>query len=281
VLIVESSVDAAEASRIRNRFKVVVSLAADPFFYRYNIYRGFKKIYYRIYRMYFINPSYFIAVSNLIKVFLTASGIPESKIFIAHPSAFIPSNIRNVHKKYILSATFVGNLHWVKGVDLLLDIFDIVRREYKDFEFYIIGDGILRNYLLLESKKRKFEKFKVVGKVSEEVKWRILSRTMFYVHAARFDPHPVSVIEGMGAGAVPIISIFTGTSDLVIEVSPRLIIRSYDPNEYARAILDLLSLPREELMYLSDISRRVAVSSICRSVNEFLNALHNIIINNL
>ncbi|REE28981.1 glycosyl transferase family 1 [Methanothermobacter defluvii] len=70
------------------------------------------------------------------------------------------------------------------------------------------------------------------------------NKCSFYVNPADFDSFPVSVLEAMSAGIIPIITENTGQSDILREYGlDFLIINNNEPATIARKILEIYSKP--------------------------------------
>jgi len=104
------------------------------------------KIYSEIFLKSVTKPAKAIRVVNKNQVpkFLEIAGIPKEKV-VYLPSFYLDKTVfypQNVEKKYDL--LFVGRLEKNKGLDLLLEIFSLYKKENLNFKAAIVGEGSMR-----------------------------------------------------------------------------------------------------------------------------------------
>lgn len=94
---------------------------------------------------------------------------------------------------------FVGNLIDVKNVLLLPDIFENIKKEYKDVEFVVIGDGNLKSEL-----KKKFEERSVrvrfTGRIEQKEVADYMKAMDFMVLPSKNEGWPCVVLEAQACG---------------------------------------------------------------------------------
>jgi len=128
---------------------------------------------------------------------------------------------------------YIGALDERKGVDLAIEAFKRVRRAVPEARFLLIGKGPLRE------KYFGVEGVEFLGFVKDPAE--TLRRCSLFLHLSRFDPYPVSVLEGMAAGLVPVVSEMTGTRELLEGIDPGLVAK--DPAQAATKLVSLLRDP--------------------------------------
>lgn len=143
---------------------------------------------------------------------------------------------------------YVGLLNRQKGVDLSVEAFRRVRGKFGDSRFTLIGIGPLTG----EIREMRLDGVALPGRVKELRDH--FARASVYLHLARFDPSPVSVMEAMAGGLVPVVSRTTGTRDIVERVDASLVVGT--PEEAAESICALFSSP----------GRMAELSARCREV---------------
>jgi glycosyltransferase involved in cell wall biosynthesis len=157
---------------------------------------------------------------------------------------------------------FVGSLiHW-KGADLLPGIINKVCAELNDVEFFIIGSGKLNEV-------KNVDGVKALGYVPHRKLPKLLSECSVYVHPARFDCLPLSVIEAMAAGLIPVVTKMTGSKDLVKQVDPSLVV-PVDIDAISAKIVEVLSIGIEEKETLSRRAKQVALEWSAKTRETFL-----------
>jgi len=128
---------------------------------------------------------------------------------------------------------YIGALDERKGVDLSIEAFRLVRKAVPGARFILIGKGPLRE------KYSGVEGVEFLGFVDDP--GECLKNCSLFLHLSRFDPYPVSVLEGMAAGLVPVVSEMTGTRELLETMDPGLVAK--DPAHAATKIVSLLEDP--------------------------------------
>jgi glycosyltransferase involved in cell wall biosynthesis len=156
---------------------------------------------------------------------------------------------------------FIGNCHgdwgtFYKGVDLLLDTFALAALHLPELTLDIVGhwdqdtQDLLRRRLGTTGNRVRF-----LGQLSDLSS--PLSMSSLYVHLARGDASPISVVEAMLAGLAALVSDQTGRRDGVARVDSRLVV-PLDAAIAADRIRWYLGLDRSEKLRLSERSRHVA-----------------------
>lgn len=157
---------------------------------------------------YYEDMDLIVSVSDLHK-----SSLPDSvkeRTHIVHPSFDLdPRGIASGS-----NCVFIGDVYEkVKRIDLSIRIFRSSFGKNQEVQFNIVGPrggGFKRdnNIYFWGSIERETDLFH-----------NILMESRYYIHWAELDPHPVTVMEAMSYGVVPITSPLTGNHYLTTEVS--------------------------------------------------------------
>jgi glycosyltransferase involved in cell wall biosynthesis len=199
-----------------------------------------------------------VSVSEVHRSFIPASVNP--RVTVVHPSVEPKEGGMGDGR----DCAFIGDVYEsLKGVPRSVELFE---RAFDDGrEFHVIG--------ACGPSLAGRRKGNVVyhGRVSEPELESLLLRSRYYLHWAEFDPHPVSTVEAMAYGLVPITSPTTGTHYLSVEVLGELI----DYSSVERAAEGLARLDKSEdwrpmRPRCQGISRRFTVE---RSKEEFRTAV--------
>lgn len=209
----------------------------------------------------------FIALSNPLLQKVRESPVSEK------PCAVIPYGIdtslycpASVAEKAVIRKTlgleqkawyisFVGYITERKGVDILVDVFRMVAEHHSDARLLLVGeDGVAPGYLIEPHEKPLFaDELKVsIGRsgLSERVVFTGLTdRVVAYLRASDVFVFPsrreglgAAVLEAMAVGLPCIISELDGISqDMIADGIDGYIISGSDPEDYARAIMTLVS----------------------------------------
>ncbi|MFW9878416.1 MAG: glycosyltransferase family 4 protein [Candidatus Thorarchaeota archaeon] len=197
--------------------------------------------------------------------------IPSVPNLIVYP--FPVNGCHDRHDNKIISPItdiiFVGRLEESKGVDLL---FKMVQQKNFDLplKINIVGKGPLYNSF------RKFantnvRKFSLLGFRDPRP---FLKFGQIYLHPAKYDPFPVSVLEAMTFGLIPIVSKKTGTKEVVRKIDTKLIVDA-NPDSIVNALEYVFNLSDEKRFsyglkaakYARDFSRKYSISAFRNAAN--------------
>jgi len=110
---------------------------------------------------------------------------------------------------------FAGRLHWSKGVDTLIKVFDNFNNEYKDYKLIILGDGEEKEKLQHLTMNKNIE---FCGNISFEKVARIFNESEIFVLPTKtMEGHPKALIEAMASGCKCIASNVPGNKDVLID----------------------------------------------------------------
>jgi glycosyltransferase involved in cell wall biosynthesis/ubiquinone/menaquinone biosynthesis C-methylase UbiE len=151
----------------------------------------------------------------------------------------------------------VANVGYAKpsiGMDILVKAFEILG----EGRLYVVGRGHHKEY-------ERVRGVKVLGWVDNLAE--VFRNVSLFVHPARSGAYPVATLEAMRAGVPTIVSIMTGTKDVVQEVEEEFkeefgyyegtkMVVSSDPVEVAKSIKWYFNLPIEAKEFLSERFRK-------------------------
>ena len=153
---------------------------------------------------------------------------------------------------------FIGKLTFVKGGDRVIELFRKIKRFIPKSKLLIIGDKT--QYCELS------DDILCLGWMPRHKLPEVLKHCLICVHPARFDAFPVSILEAMAAGIIPVVTPTTGTADVIARINKDLI-APY--NEMASALVNLLRTDKSKLLSLS-MEYKEAVQSFRSQVEEEL-----------
>jgi len=151
-------------------------------------------------------------------------------------------------------------------VDLSIEAFKRVRKAVPEARFLLIGKGPLREaYAGVEG-------VEFLGFVEDP--GECLKKCALFMHLSRFDPYPVSVLEGMAAGLVPVVSEMTGTRELLEAIDTGLV--AADPAHAATKLISLLEGPAQIRDLSAKCRQAVRGWDKDRSISDFKRAFAKI-----
>lgn len=108
------------------------------------------------------------------------------------------------YKKEVLTLGYIGRVASTKGMSELLEACGILKNEKTPFKLVIAGSEREGDTYLSRFKERLDDNFEYVGVVSGEAKTNFLKATDVFVLPSYFEGLPISLLETMGFGSVPV-----------------------------------------------------------------------------
>jgi glycosyltransferase involved in cell wall biosynthesis len=198
-------------------------------------------------------PDLVIAVSSLVK------DLVKNKAVVLYPAppeleTLLQFNVDHKEKSWVC---YSGSFIPVKGVHIIPDIAYKLRREGIKVQFILAGgteEEPLARLILSKAEKLGVKDYiKIAGVLSRVKLFELLSKCSTYLQPSLFDAGPISLVEAMALGVVPVVTKYVGFKDIVRHINP-LLIRSLDPNDIAQILMTLL-LNDELLREYSTLSR--------------------------
>jgi glycosyltransferase involved in cell wall biosynthesis len=200
-------------------------------------------------------PDFVIAVSSMVKELI------NNKTMVLYPTPPELETILGVeliHKDKKPWICFSGVLIPIKGVHLIPEIAYELRKENIKASFILAGGTELEPMgQLIVNRARIFgveDRIKIIGILPRIEMLKLFRSCSIYIQPSLFDAFPISVVEAMASGAVPVVTKNVGSRDLVKLVDGSLI-RELDPKDIANALISLLTDPGllKDYSYLSKI----------------------------
>lgn len=144
-------------------------------------------------------------------------------------------------KRYIL---FVGRLDEAKGLNYLLEGFDIIRERLKDIDLLFVGDGPFKERLIEMARRLKIlDYIKFIGQVKNTLLPFYYNASDLFVLPSLNEGVPVAVVEAMACG-LPIIGMpIEGIRQIMNNFDGGLSVPSLDSKTLADAIEKVLKNP--------------------------------------
>jgi glycosyltransferase involved in cell wall biosynthesis len=159
---------------------------------------------------------------------------------------------------------FVGRVGRLKGVDRIVDAFNLVKKDFPESSLYIVGDGPLKKGLEKENKN-----IHCTGQVKDPEEYFL--KGSIYMNLSRVEPFGIAILEAMCLGLVPIVTEKVGVADFIKEASPELVVQN--ATEAGQIVKKLWNSPKLLEEY-SGKSRKIALEfSEENSVTKFKEAM--------
>lgn len=108
----------------------------------------------------------------------------------------------NIEKPVLL---FLGRIEENKGIYELLEALRLLKNEF-NFSFVLCGSGSMKDYCIRECKEILGNDFEYKGVVSGDDKLNAIKNASFFLLPSYFEGLPMSLLETMAAGVVPIVT---------------------------------------------------------------------------
>ena len=192
--------------------------------------------------------SQLIALTNTELQQYQKMGVPKEKIEIV-PNGINLSEYENLpergkfRKKYGINddekiLLFLGRIHQIKGIDLLINVFADLTKKLDDLRLVIVGpdDGYLATVKKQIDNLNIGNKVLVTGPLYEPDKLEAYVDADVYVLPSRYETFPVSVLEACACGTSVIVTDRCGIADSVDKIG---YVVEYDKSQLTDTILDL------------------------------------------
>lgn len=136
-----------------------------------------------------------------------------------------------------------GRLNSVKGWDLLISAFALVKKRVPNATLRFVGDGEDSNALMAYARAHNLsESIEVTGFRTPEEVCKYLNTANVYLVGSKYEGWSVAVLEAMACGLPVVSTRVSGICDVVQNEVNGYIIDSRDPDDYAGGMLKALQM---------------------------------------
>lgn len=191
----------------------------------------------------FNNSKRVLAVGNGLKKDISEY-IDESRIevipnLVKMPEIDISKERKKSNKKFRFFS--LGFLTYKKGMDLLIEAFNLGRNEFENVELFIGGSGEEMNNLnSLISKYNLSDNIYLLGELDREEVAINMNECDCFILASRFETFGIVYIEAMNYGK-PVIASMTGGPDTFINEECGLLVQNENIDEIKNAMIKMIS----------------------------------------
>jgi len=194
-----------------------------------------------------------IVVSNTVKKFLKHY-FPKLEFLVVYNGINwnfnklieLQNNKRFLRKNNDFTIIFVGNLIYMKGVQVILRSIPLIKNKIKNLKFKIIGDGKYKYNLMNLTQKLKISKNVIfLGRVDEEKKYEeLLKGNLFINSSIFFESFCISNFEAMCTGLPIIASNLGANKEFIINGVNGYLYNYGDHKDLANKILWIYDNPK-------------------------------------
>lgn len=153
-----------------------------------------------------------------------------------------------------------GRLNLVKGWDLVLDAFRLVKDRVPDAQLCFVGDGEDRHQLTARIAAAGLQdSVTITGFLPAPAVAELLNRSRVFLMGSHREGWPNALLEALACGLPAVSTRVSGTDDLIEEGRNGYLIGTRDPGEYAARMIDALRLEYPNPVSLA-ISERYALN---------------------
>lgn len=145
---------------------------------------------------------------------------------------------------------------WYKGLDLVLDACNDLIRQGLDLQLLVVGQCPPDTMRFLAPHLQFPDRVIFAGQVDNIIP--VIQKADVVVHPGRGEAWGISVLEAMMGGVVPVVSEWTGVSECVMSVDPRLVV-PLETSAVAESLKRILLLPAAERSALATRCRTAAI----------------------
>lgn len=172
----------------------------------------------------------------------------------------------------------VARLHWIKGLDYILESLSILHKKGIDFRYTIIGEGNEKEKLLyLIHQFGIGEKVILLGKLNpEEVKYE-MEKSTYYIQYSLQEGFCNAVIEAQAMGLICLVSDADGLSENVMHNQTGFVVPKRNPELFANKIIETILLSNQEKEYIitNAVDRINSIFTIENQIKQFVNFYNN------
>jgi len=133
----------------------------------------------------------------------------------------------------------VGRLTWQKAFEVAIDAMALLKKEYSNVRWYVLGEGSQRDFLEKRIAKQKlYDDFLLMGAV--ENPYPYYKQCDIYVHATRFEGKSIAIQEAQTLGCAIVASDCSGNREQIDNEKDGLLCQ-FDAEAIKDAILELIN----------------------------------------
>jgi len=194
-----------------------------------------------------------IALSRMEAEQYRGMGVPEEKIAVI-PNGIDLSEYGDLPPKGYFKkrfdidedekiALYLGRIHKIKGIDILVKAFAEVNEKLNDVRLVIVGpdDGYLSELKLMIKALKIENNVLIVGPLYGEEKLEAYIDADVYVLPSKYETFPIGLLEAYSCGKPVVASRVGGLKDLVVDEKTGLLVEPGDVKQLQRSMLYLLN----------------------------------------
>ncbi|VXC31628.1 Glycosyltransferase [Flavobacterium sp. 9AF] len=230
-------------------------------------FRGFDHYVYplkdkKCYELVFSKKIKFHVLSEGMKKDLLSFGIEEKNIVKITPA--IDENLFFSDLKFVDKPVFltIARLHWIKGLDYIIESLSILKAKGHNFEYRIIGEGIEKEKLqFLVHQLGLNDKVVFLGKLSPIQVKEELENASYYIQYSHQEGFCNAVLEAQSMGKICLVSDADGLIENVIDNETGFVVPKRNSEILANKIILALKLGTDaKEILINNAKKRIATN---------------------
>lgn len=182
-----------------------------------------------------------VVPTSIFKKVLNDTGISSDVVVIPHTvgvESFKADGKATTNGPPVLLAAKA--LESYAGFDLLLDVFEKVKKKVREAELWIAGTGPAEGDLKLRVGQMKTEGIKFLGNVCHDDMARIMAESRVFVHGTQYESFGIVLVEAMASGLPVVAFKIGGIPEVVLDDRTGCLVDYGDTDAFADRIVNLL-----------------------------------------
>lgn len=178
----------------------------------------------------------------------------SSKIITPAVDCSVLPDVKKDFSNKKIKITTIARLHYIKGIDYLLQIAKHLKNNKINFEWQVIGDGKkddLERYLYHRYELGLEDEVKFLGKENHAETLNSLAKSDIYVQTSLTEGFCNAVLEAQALGKICVAFNSGALAENIKDCETGFLIKAFSPESLSQQILEVINLPEEEKKKIS------------------------------
>ncbi len=174
----------------------------------------------------------------------------------------------------------VARLHWMKGIDYLIETASFLQASQVDFEWLVIGRGSSQEkerYLYHIYEKGLTDRVKLIGKKDHQETLQVLNSTDLYVQTSLNEGFCNAVLEAQALGKLSVAFNTGGLQENIIDKKTGWLVENFNSEKLAQKIIEVIEMPAEQKKNITSFAKKRVIEkfNIKKQQQEFVEFYKN------
>lgn len=229
-------------------------------------------------RMYEVADRYIVLSPSYIKRFLEIFRLRDEGKVMAIPNPItITATSDSLQEKEKIFLVVARLSDKQKNISAILRIWKEFSKQNNSYKLQIVGYGPDEDYLQEYAKSLGLKNYEFTGKTTEPQKY--YCRAKFFLMTSRYEGFPMTIIEAMQFGCIPIVmNSFSAINDIINSGKNGKLVSDGDGKAFVRAMDDLATnkeMQRKISVNLAPSLKKYSVENVCSKWQTLFDELTN------